>query len=426
MKKSKQIFSVILATLFILISLCPAVFATDTRDLKFGNNGKFRIMHITDTHFTDYPFRESIAFIEKALDDYKPDLVILGGDNVKGWFDTSVQLGVKSAIDKLVAPLEERNIPFSFVYGNHDWETYLCPKTVQNKMYAAHPNCIVPDGYNSLTRTANGNILIKDSKGEKDIFNLWLFDSGTKIKIDGTYIESVNSDQLKWYKNTCETLKENNGGIALPSLVFQHIPVEEVTYLFDENENGVKCGDKTYTLKPGITDGITNGVAGTPNDRMATHLNKVVEIPTQNSGEYSAWLTEGDVIGAFFGHSHINDFCGITDDGIILGATLSAGGFNISSRFKDENENPVEARGLRIIDLDENVLSDETAKPTQAVTTFSVYYSDYFSDSIEKYPSKDSSLDDHNFGEWILIELEYLINFILGIFGQTVIGFQRG
>lgn len=416
MKKGKKILSAIISAVIILMSLCPAVFADGKIELKFGDDGNFRIMHITDTHFTDFPFEESVAFIEKALDDYKPDLVILGGDNIKGWFDTSVQLGVKSAIDKLIAPLEERNIPFSFIYGNHDWEAYLCPKLVQNEMYGAHSNCIVPEGYNSITRTANGNILIKDSKGEKDIFNLWLFDSGTKIKTDSTYIESVNSLQLNWYKNTCEALKESNGGKEIPSLVFQHIPIEEVTYLFDEAEDGIKCGDKTYTLKPGITDGITNGVTDTPNEKIKTHLNKTVEIPTQNSGEYSAWLEEGDVIGAFFGHSHINDFCGITDDGIILGATLSAGGFNIASRINNENEAPVEARGLRIIDLDENVLSDEAAKPTQAVTSFSVYFSDYFTDSIEKYPSKDNSLDEHNFGEWILIELRYLMNFVLKIF----------
>ena len=82
------------------------------KELRFGEDGKFRIMHITDTHFTDCPFSESIAFIEKALDEYEPDLVVFGGDNIKGWYDTSVQLGVKAAIDALVAPLEERNIPF--------------------------------------------------------------------------------------------------------------------------------------------------------------------------------------------------------------------------------------------------------------------------------------------------------------------------
>lgn len=416
MKNFKKILSVIFAVILVIGSVCPAAFAKTKAELKFGDDGKFRIMHITDTHYTDFPFEEAVAFISKALDDYQPDLVVFGGDNIKGWFDTSMQLGVKAAIDQLVAPLEKRNIPFTFVYGNHDWEAYLCPKTIQNRMYAAHSNCIMPDGYSTVFRAANGNILIKDSSGEKNIFNLWLIDSGTKIKTGNTRVQAVNDVQLNWYKRTCEKLKKQNGGKAIPSMVFQHFPVEEVSYLFDETENGVACGDGKYELKAGFTDGIINGVTGTPNVRIDTHLNKSVELPTKNNGEYSAWVKEGDVIAAFFGHSHVNDFCGITDDGIILGATMSAGGFNIASRFDDEDGNPVEARGLRVIDLDEKTLLDGTKDPKEAFSTFSVYYSDYFTGSIEKYPSKYKELDEHDFGEWFKIEFAYLRDFIVGLF----------
>lgn len=416
MKNIKKIISVVMVMIVVLCSVSITAFAKSETGLKFGEDGKFRIMHITDTHFTDFPFAESIAFIENALDEYQPDLVIFGGDNIKGWFDTSMQLGVKAAIDQLVAPMEERNIPFSFVYGNHDWEAYLCPKTTQNRMYAAHSNCVMPDGYSTIFRAGNGNILIKDSKGEKDIFNLWLFDSGTKIKTGKTKVESVNSVQLNWYKRTSEKLKKQNGGEAIPSIVFQHFPVQEITKIFDEAESGVSCGETKYVLKPNITDGITNGVTGISNDTMATHLNKSVEIPTKNSGEYSAWVSQGDVIGAFFGHAHVNDYCGITDDGVILGATLSAGGFNIASRFDGEDGNSVEARGLRVIDIDENVLLDSSKEATEAVSTFSVYYSNFDSTSVEKYPSKYKAFDEHDFGEWFRIEFGYLFDFIAGLF----------
>ncbi len=416
MKNLKKYICTVLSAILIFSCLCTVAFAKNNNELKFNENGKFRIMHITDTHYTDFPFEESVAFIEKVLDEYKPDLVIFGGDNIKGWFDTSMQLGVKKAIDSLIAPVEKRNIPFSYTYGNHDWEAYLCPKILQNNMYKSHSNCIVPNGFSGLFRVGDGSILIKDSKGEKNIFNLWLFDSGTKFKTGKTKIESVTALQLKNYEKACEKLTKNNGGKVIPSFVFQHFPVQEITYIFDEAESDFKCGEKTYKLKSGITDGITNGVAGTPNERITTHLNKSVEIPSENSGEYSEWLNCGDVIGAFFGHSHVNDYCGITDDGIILGATMSAGGFNIASRFNNENGNPVEARGLRIIDLDEKTLLDSEKDALNAVSTFSVYYSDYFTDSLKKYPSKYKELDEHDFGEWIKIEFGYLRDFLLSIF----------
>ena len=417
MKKFKKVLSVIFAVIIVIGSLCPAAFAKKSEpELKFGDDGKFRIMHITDTHYTDFPFEESIAFIGKALDDYQPDLVVFGGDNIKGWFDTSMQLGVKSAIDQLVAPLEERNVPFTFVYGNHDWQTYLCPKLLQNKYYSAHSNCIMPKGYSTPFRSANGYVLVKDSSGEKNIFNLWLIDSGTVIDTGTKRLEAVNEVQLSWYKNTCKKLAKQNGSKTVPSIVFQHFPVQEVTYLFDEAEGGIKCGDGTYTLRDGITDGLTNGTPNKEDGAFSTHLNKSVDLPDKNKGEYSAWIENGDVIGAFFGHAHVNDYCGITDDGIILGSTLSAGGFNIASRFDDENDNPVEARGLRVIDIDEKILLDETKDNTEAISTFSVYYSDFDDSSVEKYPSKYKAFDEHDFGEWIKIEFGYLKDLILGIF----------
>lgn len=418
MKTSHRLLSFILALILICGTFCFESFAKgDNTVLKFDEDGNFRIMHITDTHFTDFPFEESLSFIEKALDDYKPNLVVFGGDNIKGWFDTSMQLGTKAAIDRLVAPVVSRNIPFTFVYGNHDWEAYLCPKIMQNGFYGAYDNCIVPDGYSSITRTANGNITVRDSKGEKDIFNIWLFDSGTKIKSNGnTSIEGVNAAEIKWYKNRCDELKKSNGGKNIPAIAFQHFGVEEVTKLFDESESGYKCGDKTYVLKAGITDGIKNGTQGVENTRMATHFNKTCEIPTVNSGEYDAFVEQGDVFGLFFGHTHANDFCGITEDNIILGATPSAGGFNISSRFEDEQGNQVEARGLRIIDINESALTDDDTDNTKALSTFSVYYTDYFTDSIEKYPQKYKALDEHSFSEWIKIEFEYIISFLKAVF----------
>lgn len=418
MKNLRRVLSVILAAVMIFGVLGTGVYAKGAEpQLKFNENGNFRIMHITDTHYTDFPFEESIAFIEKALDDYKPDLVVFGGDNIKGWFDTSLQLGTKAAIDKLVAPVVERDIPFTFIYGNHDWEAYLCPKQLQNKYYGAYETCIIPDGYSSISRAANGNILIKDSEGKNDIFNIWLFDSGTKVKTNGKKImQGVSEEEVEWYIGRSNEIKEANGGKIIPAIAFQHFGVEETTKLFVENENGFECRGKKYILKDGITDGIKNGVAGIENDHMATHLNKACEIPDYNGGEYSAFLKQGDVIALFSGHTHANDFCGITEDGIILGSTLSAGGFNIASRFNDADGNQVEARGLRIIDINEDALADGDRDNLEAISTFSVYYSEYFTDSIEKYPKKYKALDEHDFSEWIKIEFTYLFEFIKSFF----------
>lgn len=420
MKKIYKALSLILAVIMMFNVFYIGAFAKkkdNEQVLKFDENGNFRIMHITDTHFTDFPFEESINFIKTAIADYNPDLIVLGGDNIKGWFDTSMQLGTKAAIDQLIAPIAESGVPFTFVYGNHDWESYLCPKQLQNSYYAAYDNCILPNGYSFGLRTSNGNILIKDSKGEKDIFNVWLFDSGTKVKSDKkTTVQCVNSAEVEWYIKTSNELKEANGGQVIPSIAFQHLGFEEVRKLFVEDENGFKSGDKTYVLKDGITDRIKDGKAGIGGSSMTSYLNKSCEVSSENDGQYSAFVQQGDVIGMFFGHTHTLNFCGITEDNIALGVTPSAGGFNISSRFTDADGNPVEARGLRVIDINEAALTDGDGDNLEALSTFVVYYSDYFKDSIEKYPKKYTQYDWHSFFEWFEIEFGYLFDYIKSIF----------
>ena len=51
--------------------------------LKFGADGKFKILHITDTHLKlNHNFDPTIWMVEKACDKEKPDIVMLTGDIV--------------------------------------------------------------------------------------------------------------------------------------------------------------------------------------------------------------------------------------------------------------------------------------------------------------------------------------------------------
>ena len=65
--------------------------------LKFGADGKFKILHITDIHcvqpvmdddeireIPDNKHKETINVIEQLVAKTNPDLVVFGGDNVSG------------------------------------------------------------------------------------------------------------------------------------------------------------------------------------------------------------------------------------------------------------------------------------------------------------------------------------------------------
>ena len=93
-----------------------------TKDLRF-KNGKFRIACFSDVHgVKDYDtrvFRDLTAIVDKV----QPDLVLFLGDNV--WRDgAETPETLRNFITALVKPLNDRNIPWAHVFGNHDAEKY--------------------------------------------------------------------------------------------------------------------------------------------------------------------------------------------------------------------------------------------------------------------------------------------------------------
>lgn len=104
--------------------------------LRARENGKFKIVQISDTHMVTgvgvckdalgedgnhLPESEAdtltVHFIEKILDLEQPDLVVFTGDQLHHDIPDS-----QTAIFKVVAPVIQRSIPFAVVFGNHDSE----------------------------------------------------------------------------------------------------------------------------------------------------------------------------------------------------------------------------------------------------------------------------------------------------------------
>ena len=103
--------------------------------LRFGDDGKFRILHITDIHdvepimdddenreIPESRDKETINVIEKLVEKTNPDLVVFGGDNISGYWEEFTYNYVQSTIQKITEPIRRRNIPLCVVFGNHDGE----------------------------------------------------------------------------------------------------------------------------------------------------------------------------------------------------------------------------------------------------------------------------------------------------------------
>lgn len=390
MKRFKSIISVLLTILIMFTFTIPA-YAEETGDsqmeLKFNSDGKFKILTIADAQDTDTPQKETIDMLTNALDETTPDLVIFLGDNIAGWWKGVDKAKTEQAIDNIIKPVDERGVPFAIVFGNHDHEgltdennkmTEEEAKSFQLTCYQKYKTCLAVAG-EDMTGYCNYNLTIKSSTSDKDIFNLWLMDSNPYAE-EGGY-GYVQPDQTEWYIRKSNELKERNGGTPLPSLLFQHIPVPEVYELADELDKKEKGAVKGQTA-------LTNKKYYKTNDKVTQ--GGFEEGPCSAGiahNQFETWKQQGDIIGAFFGHDHPNDYLG-TLDGIQLCAVPATGYYSYGWNH-----------GARTITLDENDLS-----------TFETTL--YHSDDLLDYEVKPTYKAKHGY-------IEYKNRFIPGISGAA-------
>ena len=380
-KRLKVIFSILLLIIMVFSTCLPAAAASKAETakpiLKFRADGTFKILQISDTQDTDQLHIGTKKFIEAALDKVQPDLVVFTGDNTSGYWLTMTKTKMKAAIDAIVGPVNARGIPFAVVPGNHDGESIKWLVTLKDQldMYMAYPTCLaVDDG--KLTGCSTYNLPIKDSVGVKDIFNIYMVDSGG-YKLIGDNQDLVAQDQIDWYKTKSDELRMNNGGVPLPSLLFQHIPVPEFYY---ELMTEVPAG--TPDAITGKGDASGKYFLPDTSKYISGALGEQPCVTAKNVGFYSAWIEKGDILGAFFGHDHHNDYVGKTDDNIILGYCKGTG-FHAYGNGT--------ARGVRSFTLHENNLKH--------FDTESILYRDIVSTEMPVMPvyTKIPYMENYNF-----------------------------
>lgn len=337
----KKIIS-ILTAIAILFTLCfTAVAADKPAKLAFNEDGTFRIMQINDWQETDNTKEKSIEFITAAIEKEQPDLIVLVGDQLSDFYPFASEESFAEALDGLCGLINSKKIPFMATLGNHDHDREeTLDEACQYAIYSK---------YEYFINTGNGPEgdpftcylpIVSSSDSSKTVMNVYMIDSNNTDGV-GSYT-GVTEQQVEWYKNVSATLKANNGGQVVPSILFQHVPVKEIYNLLKPcswNTDGAIYSRRDSTWYVLDETKVTEGKLGEA--PCSEDFDKI-------TGEYQAWLENGDIIGAFFAHDHVNSFVGKTDDGITLGYNGGSGfrsygnGGDRSVRIFTFNENDVE------------------------------------------------------------------------------------
>lgn len=290
--------------------------------LKFNSDGKFKLLLFGDIHeHYDYKtnprFKDMQKLMNAALDEYNPDLCVFLGDNCNTNKIADAPEEFREMVADLVKPITSRNIPVACVLGNHEHDHGHEDEIVA--IYNSMENVIIRnDAPPEITGNANFKEIIYSSDGEKPVFCLWFIDSNNCFEDRSlSHYDYVHPDQIEWFEKECEKLKEMNGGKPMPSFIFQHTPVPEEYELLRKAHfwelpfatRGYNSKRKTfYVGKKGTKGYVGEGPCS----------------PEVNSGQFASWKKVGGILGAFFGHDHLNDFWG-TYDGIFMAQHKTAG-----------------------------------------------------------------------------------------------------
>ncbi|MCH5197680.1 MAG: metallophosphoesterase [Oscillospiraceae bacterium] len=277
-------------------------------------NGKFTVLQVSDPQDLQIVRKTMLRMLDTAYDKIQPDLILLTGDNTLGnHFVDAVpvysRLTVKTKSDELkqmkkalayvLDPIAKRNIPFAMIYGNHD-NMNKVSKDEQADIYRSYKNCIGLDNTDKSVDCDTYNIPIYSEDKSRIAFNIWMLDSAGYDNVKKQGYVHVLPETVAWYKRASAALKEQNGGIPIPSIMFQHIPMRETLKLIEEcdkKHGSVLKEGKYYRLKDGVS-----GVMG-----------EYPSVCSEEIGQFEAMKKAGDIRAVVFGHDHINRFEGNID-----------------------------------------------------------------------------------------------------------------
>lgn len=260
--------------------------------LKLDYTSNFKILQLSDTHIGDKDNTDlHYKFMDLTINDADPDFIIVTGDVF-----TFASRGTAKEFFKW---LDGHGKPWTIVFGNHDEQCYFSidwlTKTLNN--YGSH--CVFKDIQDDDVQ-GNSNFAINLMQGNAIFEQLIMMDSNRYYYGDYFGYDCFKENQIEWYKSLVNYTKEQNGGVVVPSLMFYHIPLPEVTDAWNYAQEHPEAVIKS------------NG-----------EMNEDACSPKHDFHFYDAIKEAGSTHGMYFGHDHVNDFI-VRYEGIDFGYGLKA------------------------------------------------------------------------------------------------------
>jgi hypothetical protein len=221
----------------------PTESASAPKGLIAPQRGDVRVIVISDLN-SQYGATDYEVEVDKAIaliPDWKPDLVLCGGDMVAGQkrslTDLQIQAMWQGFEDHIGAPLRKAKIPLGFTIGNHDASGALA----QGKFIYKTERELASEYWNNPQHDAGLPFVERAgfpfyySFSQKDVFYL-VWDAST---------DTIPPEQLKWVEASLASPAAKN---AKMRIVIGHLPLYAVAVGRDSAGNYLANADKLRSL----------------------------------------------------------------------------------------------------------------------------------------------------------------------------------
>lgn len=294
------------------------------------SDGEFKVLMFTDTHLKGDKELDNITVTHmvKHITEQKPDLVILGGDNVTYGFNKKRNVQLAELFEKL-------GVYWATVLGNHEGDGFMSyDRADVIKLFSSYDHCLVKEGKADVDGDGNCTINILNSDATlREVF--FLMDTGDYmteeskaeygVTDEDEVYDGVKTSQVEWYKRKHDAIEKEYG--EFKSVTVVHIPILQMEKEYSE-------GDFLYGDK-------REGVCESGFD----------------AGLFDAMKEKGSAQAVYFGHDHVNDFA-VIYEGIKLAYMQPSGygAYNMQTKFEAPEEEWIQGCTLLTIGKDGNYL----------------------------------------------------------------------
>lgn len=278
-------------------------------------NDDFVILQLADVQISndldEHQETESYEMIDDLIKRSNPDFIVLTGDNAL--------YNDLEKIEKFADFLNSYDIPFSFVFGNHENDVKPSLKKIAS-VFEKKENCLFKEGFKNVSGIGNYVVNVVENGDIK--YSFYMFDShnyGFYLPSDknqplgGTDWAYIKKSQIDWYERTVKGIN-TAAGHSVDSLAFFHIPLPEYRYF-------------------------------TPEQAIIGEQREDICSPYKNTGLFAKMKELGSTKGVFVGHDHNNNFA-FEHDSIVLAYGLKTG----RTSYYDE-----ELQGALVIRFDKDM-----------------------------------------------------------------------